>query len=259
MKRKIPWLIVGIMALLVGLVGAGCAAGAAGQTGANSLSIPDLGGVLQPNGIHVSGEGKVVATPDLIVASLGIESQALTVAEAQANARKAMDAVMNALKANGVKDKDIQTQNFSIAPVTRWIDKEGRQEITGYRVSNIVTVKLRQLDVAGTIIDAVADAGGDSARVQGISFTVENPEVLKAQAEKLALQDAKARATAMAETLGVDLGKLIYAQFGYTSLPVPMSLVRDSVAKAGESLPPTVINPGELTITASAQLVYAIQ
>ena len=137
----------------------------------------------QQVGIWVNGEGKVSVAPDLAVVQLGIEAQANTVAEAQSQASTAMDAVMKALKAAGVADKDIKTQYFSINRVTRWDDKLQREEVIGYRVSNLVTAKIRAIGKAGDIIDAVAEAGGDLTRINGISFTVENPAVAQTEAD----------------------------------------------------------------------------
>ncbi|MBI2854054.1 MAG: SIMPL domain-containing protein [Chloroflexi bacterium] len=260
MKKRI-WLILAVLVGLVGIAAAGCSAKA------STNGSPSLGGnfvippnILQQSGIWISGEGKVKAVPDVVILSLGIEAQAKTMTDAQTQARTSMDAVMKVLKAKGIKDNDIQTQRFSINPVIRWIDKENRQEILGYRVDNMVTVKIRKIDDAGPVIDAVADAGGDQTRINGISFTIDDPSALQAQAQQLALKDAMAKAKATADTMGVKLGKLTYTQLsGYTSVPpTPMMYAKEAGARDA-AVPPTAVSPGELTIQASATAVWAIE
>ena len=132
----------------------------------------------QSEGIWVNGSGKVYATPDIAMLSLGIEVQRETVAEAQADAAEAMEKVMDALKNEGVKDEDIQTQQFNIRQVSDWkvVFGEGEKEvIIGYRVTNIVSAKVREIATVGAVIDAVALAGGDYTRIDNIGFTVDDP------------------------------------------------------------------------------------
>ncbi|GAG42545.1 unnamed protein product, partial [marine sediment metagenome] len=118
--------------------------------------------------------GEAMAVPDIAELRLGVEVQADTVAEAQTQASNAMDKVQQALEDNGVAEKDIQTQQYSIYPVTRWINDKDEQVIVGYRVTNIVVAKIREIDKAGATIDAVAEAGGDSTMIQAISFDVDD-------------------------------------------------------------------------------------
>lgn len=259
---KKVWLMLSSVVLLVLLVGAGGCYPV--QTGATPAFVGEakLGGPFgviwsqQQTGVWVTGEGKVKATPDTALLNLGIESQATTVAQAQQQAAAAMDAVMKALKGNGVADKDIQTQRFSIYPVRKWIEKEEREVIVGYRVSNTVIAKIREIDKAGGIIDAVAQAGGDMTRVDDISFTVDDPTSYYRQARDKAVADAIAKAKQIAGASGVKLGKLLYVSEGtvYTS-PV----VRNVYMEAAKSAPaPTPISPGEMEFQLNVQMVYEI-
>jgi uncharacterized protein len=209
----------------------------------------------QQQGIIVTGEGKVSVTPDLAIINLGVSAQSETVAEAQSQAVGAMDKVMAALTAAGIAAKDIQTQRFSITPVTKWEDKSQLQIIVGYRVDNTVTVKIRALDKVGTIVDAVAAAGGDFTRVQGVSFTLEDPTLAKTDARQKAVTDARAKAVQLAEQFGVKLGRLNYVTENQSYVPVTRSASYDSVA--GASLE-TAISAGELDITVSVQATYNI-
>jgi hypothetical protein len=212
-------------------------------------------------GISVNGEGKVTVTPDLAILTLGVESREATVAEAQTRAAEAMDAVMKTLKDAGIAEKDIQTQRFSIYPVTRWIKDEDREQIIGYRVTNTVTAKIRQMDKLGEIIDAVAGAGGDLTRISNISFTVEDPTPYYTQAREKAVKDAVAKARQLAELAGVTLGKPIYISEGMAYVPRDVDVWYEKAggAPAPVPYPATPISPGEQEIRLTVSIVFAIQ
>ncbi|MFA4835385.1 MAG: SIMPL domain-containing protein [Dehalococcoidia bacterium] len=241
------WLIVilGIVVMLL-LATAGC-------DGKDTISYKDS----QQTGLTVSGQGKVTAVPDLATLSLGIEAEAATVSEARAQAAAAMDKAMASLKSSGIVEKDIQTSQFSIYPVKKW-DKDTEQEIlVGYRVTNMVNAKLRELQKAGQIIDSVAQAGGDLTRIQGISFTVEDPTRFEDQAREKALADAKAKADQIARLTGVTLGKPIsISESGGFTPPYPMVFAQ-KVEGAGFDAA-TSISAGEQEISVSVQIVYEI-
>ena len=111
------WIAAISLVLVLAVVGfGGCTAGP------TTIGTVDLDS--QQSGIWVSGTGEIAAAPDIATLRLGIEAQADTVAQAQAEAAEAMDAVMDALTDNGVDEKDIQTQYFSIDQITRWDDDE---------------------------------------------------------------------------------------------------------------------------------------
>src|SRR4030042_850521 len=192
------WLVLSSLMLVVILIGAvGCVVGEGAQVSPPAISayvaVPELGGIIysqQQVGLWVNGEGKTMASPDIVLLSLGIEAEAKTVAQAQRDAAEAMDGVMKALKASGVAEKDIQTQRFSIYPVRKWIEDEQGEIAIGYRVTNIVVAKIRQIDKAGTIIDAVAEVGGNLTRIDSIGFTVDDPTLYYKEARAKAIGDA---------------------------------------------------------------------
>ena len=163
-----------------------------------------------------------------------------------------MDRVMTALTDNGVDEKDIQTQYFSIDQVTSW-DKDTEEEIVvGYRVTNMVTAKIREIDKAGSIIDAVAAAGGDLTRINSISFSVDDPSAYYDEARQEAMADARAKAEQLAELAEVELGKPTYISEG-TIYPVYQRSMYEAAAPA-----PTPISPGRVELTLTVQVVYAI-
>jgi uncharacterized protein YggE len=264
---KKVWLILSSVLLAVILIGAGgCVVGESGQVSPPTISVaaPELEGPFgiiysqQQVGLWVTGEGKAMATPDVVLLSLGIEAEAKTVAQAQRDAAEAMNGVMKELKSNGVAEKDIQTQRFSIYPMRKWIEDEQREIIIGYRVANIVVAKIRQVDKAGTIIDDVAEAGGDLTRIDSIGFTVDDPTPYYEEAREKAIEDGIAKAKQMAQVADIKLGKLLYISEG--TQYVPPVVVRDYAMKAEGMAPaPTPISPGELEIQITVQMVYAIR
>jgi len=236
-------LVIGLV-LVISLLLIGCETQE--TTGANGS---------QQTGVWVSGTGKVTAVPDVAIFSLGVEAQEKTVKEAQSEAISAMNAIITALKANGVAEKDIQTQWYNISPVMKWVEDTNEQITIGYKVTNMATVKIRDISKAGATIDAVAEAGGNLTRINSINFTVDDPTAYYNQAREKAMQDANAKAEQMATLAGITLGKPTYISESGGYIPTPYYL--KDYAEGGSANTP--ISPGELDITLSVQVAYAIE
>jgi uncharacterized protein YggE len=215
----------------------------------------------QQDGIWVSGTGKVYAKPDIAVLRLGIDVQRETVAQAQAEAQVAMDQVMEALKSQGVDEKDIQTQYFNIQKVTKWdkVYEDGTEQeiIIGFRVANVVSAKIREVEKAGEVIDAVAAAAGDATRIDSISFTIDDPSPYYEEAREEAVKYAKAKAEQLAEAADVELGKLAYITES-TYMPSPNYYSRDMVMAEAAPGMSTSISAGEMEVTTTVQMAYSI-
>ena len=254
--RTKTFLAIGIVIVLA-LVGlAGCSAAKVAATDGQPVSV-NIGS--QQTGIWVNGTGKVTLTPDIATLSLGVSAQTSSVTEAQSQASAAMGKIMEALAANGVAQKDIQTQFYNVQQVTRWDDKNQQEVVIGYRVSNMVIAKLRDMAKIGSVIDAVVAAGGDLTRINGLAFSVEKPEQYYSQARELAMNDAKAKAQQIAALSGVTLGKPTFVSENASTPPVPypqMAYKGDMAAGAAPSVP---ISTGELDIVLNVQVTYAIQ
>ena len=256
MKRNLIFIVcLALVAIIVGITGCTWAPSPEGTP--TTLS-PSAGIILsqQNTGIWVTGEGKVTVVPDVAILNLGVEAQATTVAEAQQQAAEAMDAVIEELDEHGVAKKDIKTQHYSIYPVRSW--ENDKEILIGYRVTNMVTAKIRKVDDTGLIIDAVAKAGGDYIRINDISFTVDDPTVYYEEAREKAIADAEAKAEQLADLAGVRLGKPTYISEGGGYIPI----IREYPARA-EGIPvpapaPTPISPGETEVRLTIQVVYSI-
>jgi len=250
---KKTWLLATGLVLALTLVGLG---GCTVRTPSGGELVSGLKISLdnQQEGIWVNGRGEVTAAPDITILQLGISAQRASVAEAQSEAATAMDKVMTALSESGIASKDIQTQQFSIQQVTKW-DQEKQEEIViGYRVDNMVMSKIREIDKTGSIIDAVAVAGGDYTRIDSISFSIDDPSNYKKEARDKAMADAKAKAEQLANLSGVTLGKPTYITESMY-YPVYQPPIR---AEAAALAPVTPISPGEMKISLDVQVAYAI-
>jgi uncharacterized protein YggE len=206
-------------------------------------------------GITVTGTGRVTVVPDIGLLNLGVEVSRPTVAEARAEAASAMDAVRTSLQQNGVEDRDITTQFFNIQPQYGPPEpvERGLPAIIGYTVSNQVTVKVRAVDNISTVLDGAIAAGGNATRVNGVSFTVDEPQRYEAEARDLAMADARARAEQLADLAGVQLGAaraVNEALSGSPEGPFPSALQR-----GGD----TSISPGETEVTLTVSVVYDLE
>lgn len=214
----------------------------------------------QQVGIWVTGRGEVTAPPDLVTLSVGVESRAATVQAARVQAAEAMDLMLQALDARGIEELDIQTQFFNISPEYVWNDRDRHQELVGYIVSNQVSVKIRDLDSAGLVIDDVAEAGGDLVRINSIRFGIEDTEALESQARENAVADLMAKAQQFADLTNVTLGKLVFLSETGGFVPNVQTFDNRAFAEAAAApLAPTSISGSELTVSVNVQGVFSIE
>ena len=247
LKNKIPAGALALALVAATVVFTGCQV-------PTSVSGPDITIGGQQEGIWVSGQGEVQATPDIAVINLGVQAQAPTVAEAQSQATQAMQSVMTALEAAGIPEKDIRTTSYNIWQQSRWDPDKQEEYVIGYEVSNSIAVTIREVADAGEIIDSVAKAGGDNIRMNGIRFEVEDPSAYVDQAREKAVADAKKKAQQLADLADVKLGEPTYISEGY-DVPIVYPTRSYAMDEAGGAPP---ISAGETTITATIQIVYEI-
>lgn len=224
----------------------------------------------------VSGEGKVVAVPDVAQFSYQVITQGGTNVAAlrQENTKKSND-IIQFLKDNGVDKKDIQTTGLMIQPRYQTYACDYRSitpggsvpqpcppaSIVGYEIIQSVSVKIRDFEKSGTILGGIADKGANS--VSQLNFTVDDPTKLQDQARTDAIAKAKEKASAIAKAGGFGLGKLLNIQEGYS--PTPYFYSKDAFGRGGEGVPAPamaeapVIEPGSQEIRVSMTLTYEIQ
>ena len=216
------------------------------------------------SGIWVTGQASVSVEPDLVLLTVGVETTARTVAEARAEAAGAMDAIVRSVMANGLREQDVQTQSFNIWPQYEYPEVlEGdvltrRQVLVGYTVSNSARIRIRDVDSVGTIIDDVAEAGGDATRINGIDFSIDDPASFMTGLREEAVQDAIAKAEHLASLAGVALGDLIFVgEIGAGPSPMAGFVQEAAMARAFNQASP--ISGGELSLSLTVQAAFSIR
>jgi uncharacterized protein YggE len=197
------------------------------------------------SGIVARGVGRISGTPDVLTLSIGVQTNAAHAADALGENSQKARAVADALKSNGVADKDIQTSQLSLSP-----HYTSSGSLSGYDVSNSVTAKLRDVGHAGQAIDAATAAAGDAGRLQGVSFSFDDDSALKAQARHDAVVHAKTQAQQLADAAGVKLGGLrSLSEIGQpTSWPVRYDAAAGAAATPSAAAVPVQAGTQELTV-----------
>ncbi|MYC07252.1 MAG: DUF541 domain-containing protein [Chloroflexi bacterium] len=266
-----------ISAILIAVAAVLATLAAVSMNGTEAAASPDKGSNLNERGIPasygtdgtgiwVSGRGTITVAPDLATLELGVEARAANVSEANSQASAAMDAIVEALKARGVKDGDIQTGRFSVYPRYNRVEEEvdgvrtSKEVLTGYRVRNNATVKLRDLDSVGEVIDEVVTAGGDNVQINDVNFRLEDTKPRMAELREMAVADARSKAGHLAELSEVTLGRLIYISEGAAGPPARGFAGGSSwpAAPAPAPLRAPSVSGGEVTLSLSVQAGFAI-
>ena len=251
-------MITAVAALLVAVAGCDTSDPAATDDGDSDAT------TASSSGIWVTGQASVNVEPDLVLLTVGVETTGETVAEARAEAAAAMDAVVEAVKAHGLEDKDIQTQSFNIWPRYEYPEvlsgetSTRKQVLVGYTVSNLARIKVRNLDGVGAIIDGAAEAGGDATRIHGIDFTIEDPKPFMTQLREEAVADARAKAEHLASLAGVEVGELIFIGEAGAVPPSEYGFPEAALMARADAFS-TSISGGELELRLSVQATYSIR
>jgi hypothetical protein len=205
--------------------------------------------------VTVIGLGEVRASPDTAHIQLGVGTERRTAQEALKENNVQANEVVTKLVELGIEEKDIQTSNFSIYPT---YDDNGRI-ITGYRVSNIVAVTIRNLDEAGELLDQVVQVGAN--RVHGIRFSVDDPSDLLAQALDRAMDNARAKARQLAEAGNADLGEVLVITENVGQIQRVFSNISRGLTAGDEmaQAAPPPVQAGEQQFTTRVQVTYRLR
>lgn len=210
---------------------------------------PDLaGGASEPSGgITVTGTGTLETVPDQAVFTLGVQTEGPTAREALAANSEQMRRVLDALSAAGVANEDIRTQDVS---VSQSYSSDG--QVDGYSAHNSVSVTIRNLAKAGSVLDAASNAGAND--VYGPTLTRSDQDELRAKALRSAVDEARAKARVLADAADVQLGSVTAISESGDGAPVPYF---DAVLS--KRAPEAPIEPGKQDIQASVKITFAIR
>lgn len=205
-----------------------------------------------PGRLTVTGEGRIAAVPDMATIRLGALHEDKTAARALAANSAAVAATIAELTAAGIERRDIQTSGLNLSP--RWSrgqDSMGPDRITGFVASNQVTVRVRELDRLGAVLDAVVAAGANT--FHGLTFGLQDPAPLMDEARDAAVADARRKAERMAAAADVGLGPLVRME--ETGDPAPQPVMMEMARTASADVP---VAEGEVEVRARVTMVYAI-
>ncbi|WP_327186210.1 SIMPL domain-containing protein [Streptomyces sp. NBC_01334] len=203
--------------------------------------------------VTVTGEGSASAPPDLAVVGAGVEASAKTSQSALDAQNKAAAALLAAVRAQGVADRDIRTESISLDAV--YDHTGGTARLTGYQATQSFSVKVREVTKVGAVVQAVTDATGDAGRIGFVAFDVSDPAPLRAVAREAAHADAHAKAEQYARLSGRRLGRLVSLSEDASSSPRPAPSAADT---PGAGLGGVPVAPGEIRATATVTAVYEL-
>jgi uncharacterized protein YggE len=205
--------------------------------------------------LNLSAFGETAARPDIASITTGVQVKAPTAAEAMRQNAERMNAVVAALKARGVNERDIQTSGLSLSP-QYFYEQNKPPRPDGYQASNQVTVMVRDLGKLGQAVDAVVAAGANE--INGIGFGLSNPGPVEDASRRAAVAALTAKANLYAQAAGYRIARLISLTEtgGYTPQPPqPKFMARAMMADSAQS---TAVEGGELKVRVDVQAAYEL-
>ncbi|HSM19339.1 MAG TPA: SIMPL domain-containing protein [Hyphomicrobiales bacterium] len=213
----------------------------------------------KPATLSLSGSAEVTAAPDMAVITSGVVTEAKTARAALTANNAAMADVAAAMKEAGIAAKDLQTSGFSVEPQYFHPpqQRDGTREpprITGYKVSNRLTVKVRDLDRLGRLLDLSVSLGAN--QVSGVDFAVTDEQPLRDEARRQAMADALRKARLYAEAAGVTLKRVLTITESSGRRPPQPVAFRAMAMEASDRVP---VEAGELALTAEVDVTWEIE
>jgi len=206
--------------------------------------------------VSVSGHGAVNVPPDTASVSIGVDVIKPTLGEAQEQATTQATAVITALKAAGVADQDIQTQNFSVYILRGMSENADPAQIDGYQVSNQLNVTVRDTDAVGELLETAISAGANN--IWGVTFYVEDQTEASSDARVEAVDDARAKAEELAAAAGMTLGPVVAISEGTSPVLSPVyDMARGGGMGAGQAAAP--VEPGSTTVAVDVIMTFELQ
>jgi hypothetical protein len=207
------------------------------------------------NSITVVGSGEAFGQPDEAKVQIGVETFNADVSQATAENEATLQAVMAALSEQGIAAEDIQTSNYNLWAEQRYGDN-GPEGIAGYRVTNQVSVTIRDIDKVSDVLTAVTGAGANS--IYGVSFSVADPVALEAEAREKAIANARERAESLAQLSNLTLGDVQVISEVIGQVP-PLLGLGGGGGVAVDQGGATSISPGQLSYQVQVQVTYGIE
>ena len=197
---------------------------------------------------------QIEAAPDIVTISAGVSTEAKTATEALRQNSVEMRRVIDMIRQMGVAEKDIQTTGINLNAQYDYNRTTQRQVFRGYQVSNRVSVKLRDIDATGAVLDGLVQAGATD--LGGPSFSLENDEEAKATARRNAMERARGQAMdygRLAGYSGIDLLEVNETITGSGPMP-PQPMAMRVEAQAADMAAP--VQPGQIATGVNVTVKY---
>lgn len=203
--------------------------------------------------IVVSGEATVRRVPDLAVVSLAVTVSGKQPGPARDEANRRASAILGHLRDLGLPEADVQAPSLVVHPTYDY--GRGGPKVTGYEASRPMTLRIREVELLGPVLDGLVDDG--ATQVQGTAMELAEPEAATREALGLAVAVARSRAEALAAAAGLSLGApLRVEEGGSVSGPIrPIGMMRMAAAQEAA---PTEVAAGEIEVTAQVRVWFAI-
>lgn len=258
-NKYFTWLVVAVVGMLFLFLGSATI---------RQLQQADTSSIDSRNTITVSGSGEAVAIPDIATFSFSITKEAKTSAEAQKLATDISNKILDAVKKNGVEDKDIKTTNYSLYPKYDYPQvvcpaiypsncPSGKEVLRGYEITQSFEVKIRDVAKAGQIVSDATTAG--ATNINGPTFGVDKEEGVIAQARNEAITNAKEKAKLIAKGLGVRLVKIVAFNENENLYGAPMMAKESFGLGGGDAVSIPQMPTGENKYSRTVQLTYEIR
>jgi len=217
---------------------------------------------VQQSLITVSGKGEVVVIPDTAEISFSVIGSKPNVADAQIKATELGNEAVDFLKEAGIEEKDIKTTNYNISPRYNYVSATpgyygGTRVLAGYEVTQSFRVKIKEIEDAGKILGGLGNLGVQN--ISGLTFSVDNEDVLKRQARSEAIEDAQTQAERLAKDLGVKLVRIINFSEGGNYPTYYAKAESLAYGVGGDTAPTPSLPAGENTITSNITITYEIR
>jgi len=225
-----------------------CAGGISAQDSAEKMSRPS---------IRVTGVATMSAKPDQAQIEIGVVAQAQTAQAAATRNAQQLEAVIAELRKALGPDAGIKTISYALNPLYRYPKEGGQPAITGYTATNIVQVKINNLDDVGKAIDLATQSGANT--IQSLQFKLKDEQAAQAQALREAAMKARAKAEALASALGLKLGRVLLVEEGTATIVRPMrGEVADQKGFRSGYVAPTPVESGTIDIHATVTLTVEV-
>ena len=222
---------------------------------AQAQAVPVQGPVMAGTRLDVSATGEVARVPDIAIISAGVQTLQPTATSAIEENAARMERVRAALKRAGIEDRDIQTSSINLNPEYQY-DQNRPPRLTGYRATNTVNVKFRDLKRTGAILDALVAEGAN--QINGPSLTIDKPEAALDEARAKAIANGRARAGLYASALGMRVVRLIsVSEGGGYNVPPPMPMMAQMAERGAAA--DSKIDPGTQQLQVNVSMSFELR